>query len=51
MAKTLKPATESSRMNVTSSRWQACAIQTRSKGDERTWITSSGWVWLGYDVG
>ena len=38
--KTLKPATEAGRINVTSSQWQACAIQ--SKGDERTCITSSG---------
>ena len=42
MATTLQPATESDRMQVSSSQWTAQAIHCQ--GDERTWIASYGWV-------
>src|SRR5260221_6387996 len=48
-ATTLQPATETDRMQVSSSQWQAQAIHCQ--GDERTWITSYGWVWLESDEG
>src|SRR2546429_5702404 len=49
MATTLQPATESDRMQVSSSQWPAQAIHCQ--GDEHTWITSYGWVWSESDEG